>query len=200
MADPISKNLAGRIIDILGDGNIDDETRDRLKTFVEVIGKEIDEYTEDLLNDAATYETRGSVEEGSEDGDSGEEGSEEESSEEEGSEEEEEELTQEQKDENQRRDMKARRIGLASDTLLRLRRLKAPIRHNKWRQPTAGLTPENIRFVGFIAEGGFGAVFLIENTETGTQYAMKIQDIRDVEEDDNWSPIPVQDRGLSVSF
>lgn len=63
----------------------------------------------------------------------------------------------------------------AVEILRAIHQTTAPLRHNKWRKPSAGFTNENIRIIGKIGEGGFGAVYLIENIETKVQYAMKTQ-------------------------
>ncbi|TEY59415.1 hypothetical protein BOTCAL_0193g00170 [Botryotinia calthae] len=63
---------------------------------------------------------------------------------------------------------------LAAVQILRtIHQTTMPLRHNKWRKPNAGLTNQNIRILGKIGEGSFGAVYLIENSETKDQYAMK---------------------------
>ncbi|THV50049.1 hypothetical protein BGAL_0167g00120 [Botrytis galanthina] len=67
----------------------------------------------------------------------------------------------------------------AVEILRAIHQTTAPLRHNKWRKPNAGFTNENIRIIGKIGEGGFGAVYLIENIETKVQYAMKTQLMRE---------------------
>ncbi|KAF7896024.1 hypothetical protein EAF00_006039 [Botryotinia globosa] len=64
----------------------------------------------------------------------------------------------------------------------------SPLRHNKWRKPNAGFTNKNIRIIGKIGEGGFGAVYLIENIETKVQYAMKTQLIRENDDEPMMTP------------
>ncbi|ESZ97067.1 hypothetical protein SBOR_2558 [Sclerotinia borealis F-4128] len=96
--------------------------------------------------------------------------------------------------------VKARRKEIYEDArnavqnLRAIRTNTAPIRHNKWRKPDAGLTTKNLNFKGFIAEGGFGSVYLIENSDTKAQYALKLQELRLPE---NESPFrtPPKDKG-----
>ncbi|KAF7951766.1 hypothetical protein EAE96_007065 [Botrytis aclada] len=87
-------------------------------------------------------------------------------------------------EDKERREERAERIlfrGEALEAVVILRAIHqttAPLRHNKWRKPNAGFTNKNIRIRSKIGQGGFGAVYLIENVETGIQYAMKTQTIR----------------------
>ena len=66
-------------------------------------------------------------------------------------------------------------ILAAVEILRTIHQTTMPLRHNKWRKPNAGFTNQNIRILGKIGEGSFGAVYLIENGETKSQYAMKTQ-------------------------
>ncbi|TGO52971.1 hypothetical protein BOTNAR_0308g00060 [Botryotinia narcissicola] len=76
----------------------------------------------------------------------------------------------------------------AVETLRAIHQTTAPLRHNKWRKPNAGFTNKNIRIIGKIGEGGFGAVYLIENIETKVQYAMKTQLIRENDDEPMMTP------------
>ncbi|KAM0180967.1 hypothetical protein ACHAPC_007502 [Botrytis cinerea] len=69
-------------------------------------------------------------------------------------------------------------ILAAVEILRTIHQTTMPLRHNKWRKPNAGFTNQNIRILGKIGEGSFGAVYLIENGETKSQYAMKTQLVR----------------------
>ncbi|TGO11985.1 hypothetical protein BTUL_0097g00370 [Botrytis tulipae] len=94
----------------------------------------------------------------------------------------------------ERREARAERRLTHEDTeaaveiLRAIHQTTAPLRHNKWRKPNAGFTNKNIRIIGKIGEGGFGAVYLIENIETKVQYAMKTQLIRENDDEPMMTP------------
>ncbi|KAF7884695.1 uncharacterized protein EAF02_005031 [Botrytis sinoallii] len=97
------------------------------------------------------------------------------------------------KDKERREERAERRLihedtQAAVDILRAIHQTAAPLRHNKWRKPTAGFTNKNIKIIGKIGEGGFGAVYLIENIETKVQYAMKTQLIRENDDEPMMTP------------
>ncbi|KAI9644820.1 hypothetical protein NHQ30_006847 [Ciborinia camelliae] len=168
MADPTSTDpswdYTDKVVEILGNQNVDEETKQRLLALFEDIGTDINAHIQKRLEEL--LEENEKIEE------------EEEEEEDEGDEEE------ETAEEIERRAEKARKKALfeaatiAVDHLRAIRQTIAPIRHNKWRKPNAQLTAKNINIRGLIAEGGFASVYLIENTETKLQYAMKCQGLR----------------------
>ncbi|APA14779.1 hypothetical protein sscle_13g095490 [Sclerotinia sclerotiorum 1980 UF-70] len=71
-----------------------------------------------------------------------------------------------------------------------IRESTIPIRNNKWRKNNAGLTSQNIKILTVLGYGGFGAVYLIENTDTKARYAMKFQGLREEDDGIEWSKKP----------
>ncbi|KAJ8061212.1 hypothetical protein OCU04_010285 [Sclerotinia nivalis] len=166
-----------RVVKILGDGNVDEAARKKLGTLFAELEADVEAHVNEEIDESFLEVEKLRKE-------SAERAAKQKALEEAG------EGVFEAQLERKRKKKFFKEVGIPTAQHLRaIRQATVPIRHNKWRKHNAGITSQNIKIIGLLGQGGFGAVYLIENTDTKVQYAMKFQGLR-VDDDVEWVKKP----------
>ncbi|KAF7860720.1 hypothetical protein EAF04_008238 [Stromatinia cepivora] len=165
-----------RVVEIIGGGNVDEAARQKLGALFEELGADVEAHVNEEV-DGTFFDVDNLRKE------SAKTAAKQKALEEAGGE------ALEAHMERKRQKKFFKEVGIPTAQHLRaIRESTIPIRHNKWRKHNAGFTSQNIKIIGLLGSGGFGAVYLIENTDTKVQYAMKFQGLR--EYDIEWTKKP----------